>query len=243
MNLRSRYFAAALVCATLLVYVPISSGSPTLTDADEIRIGTLLATQFAAEEGLQPTPQTTKIEQYLQKVGDRLASHAARKIPYHFHFDPDPGFKSAFALPGGEIFVGAGILAMMDTEDQLAVVLGHEMEHVDLNQCRDRLAEELSKQKLTPESADQLKVDPFLPGYGHDREFAADWYGVKLAATAGYSPQSAVRLLNMYVILGQQMTHTSSEAEKNLKDRIAQIERLITEEKLPTPKEQDLTLP
>jgi beta-barrel assembly-enhancing protease len=139
--------------------------------------------------------------------------------------------------------VGAGVLAMMDTEDQLAAVLGHEMEHVDLNQCRERLVEEISKQHLSSTTADQLKVDPFLPGYGHDREFAADWYGVKLAAQAGYSPQGAVRLLNMYVILGQQMTHTASEAEKNLKDRIAQIQKLITEEKLETPKEKELTLP
>lgn len=216
--------------------------SPPLTDADEIRIGSLLADQFSKSEGMQPTPQTTKIDNYLQKVGDQLAQHAHRKLPYKFHFDPDPTFKSAFALPGGQIFVGAGILAMMDTEDQLAVVLGHEMEHVDLNQCRDRLIEELQKQHLTTATADALKVDPFLPGYGHDREFAADWNGVKLAADSGYSPDAAIRLLNLYVILGQQMTHTQSEAEKNLKDRIAQIERLIAEEKLPTPKERDLAL-
>jgi beta-barrel assembly-enhancing protease len=222
---------------------PQAPAAESLNDADEVRIGALLAQQFAHEEGLQPTPQTTKIDAYLQKVGDGLAAHASRKLPYHFHFDPDPSFKSAFALPGGEIFVGAGVLAMMDTEDQLAAVLGHEMEHVDLNQCRERLVAELSKQHLSSTTADQLKVDPFLPGYGHDREFAADWYGVKLAAQAGYSPQGAVRLLNMYVILGQQMTHTASEAEKNLKDRIAQIQKLITEEKLETPKEKELTLP
>jgi len=217
--------------------------SESLSDADEIRIGGMLAAQFAKSEGMESTPQTTKIDQYLQKVGDRLAKDTQRRIPYRFHFDPDPGFKSAFALPGGQIFVGAGILAMMDTEDQLAVVLGHEMEHVDLNQCRDRLLEELKKQHLTTATADQMKVDPFLPGYGHDREFAADWSGVKLAADAGYSPDAAIRLLNMYVILGQQMTHTSNEAEKNLKDRIAQIDRLITEEKLATPKERELALP
>jgi len=217
--------------------------APSLNDADEVHIGGLLAAQFAKSEGMESTPQTTKIDQYLQKVGDRLARHTQRKIPYRFHFDPDPGFKSAFALPGGQIFVGAGILAMMDTEDQLAAVLGHEMEHVDLNQCRDRLIEELQKQHLTIATADGLKVDPFLPGYGHDREFAADWSGVKLAADAGYSPDAAIRLLNMYVILGQQMTHTQSEAEKNLKDRIAQIQRLVVEEKLATPKERALALP
>jgi len=234
----------------ILALVVLSSASalaqtspPSLSDADEIRIGGLLAAQFAKSEGMESTPQTTKIDQYLQQVGDRLAQHARRKIPYRFHFDPDPGFKSAFALPGGQIFVGAGILAMMDTEDQLAVVLGHEMEHVDLSQCRDRLIEELQKQHLTTATADALKVDSFLPGYGHDREFAADWSGVKLAADSGYSPDAAVRLLNMYVILGQQMTHTQTEAEKNLKDRIAQIQRLVAEEKLATPKERDLALP
>jgi len=222
---------------------PKRSAAPELTDADEIRIGGMLAKQFADSEGLQPTPQITKIDAYLQTVGDKLAAHANRKIPYHFHFDPDPTFKSAFALPGGEIFVGGGVVAMMDTEDQLAIVLGHEMEHVDLNQCRDRLIEELSKQHLTAQDAGTLKVDPFLPGYGHDREFAADWYGVKLAAAAGYSPEGAVRLLNMYVILGQQMIHTQSEAEKNLKDRIAQVKKLISDEKLATPKERDLAVP
>jgi predicted Zn-dependent protease len=237
------YFCILAVLVLSSVGALAQTSTVSLTDADEIRIGGLLAAQFAKSEGMESTPQTTKIDQYLQQVGDRLAQQAQRKIPYRFHFDPDPGFKSAFALPGGQIFVGAGILAMMDTEDQLAVVLGHEMEHVDLNQCRNRLIEELQKQHLTIATADALKVDPFLPGYGHDREFAADWSGVKLAADSGYSPDAAVRLLNMYVILGQQMTHTQSEAEKNLKDRIAQIQRLIAEEKLATPKEKDLALP
>jgi beta-barrel assembly-enhancing protease len=237
-----------ILISVFLLYASFSApvkafAAQSLADADEIRIGSLLAKQFAQEEGLQPTPQTTKIEAYLQQVGERLAAHANRKLPYHFHFDADPSFKSAFALPGGEIFVGAGVLAMMDTEDQLAAVLGHEMEHADLNQCRDRLIEELAKQHLSPTTAERLKVDAFLRGYGHEREFAADWYGVKLAAKAGYSPQGAVRLLNMYVLLGQQMIHTPSEAEKNLKDRVTQIQRLIEQEKLATPKERDLALP
>jgi len=233
----------SLVLSLATLTLPASALTNSITDADEVRAGGILAAEYIKSVGMKPTPETTKIDQYLQSVGDRLAAHAARKIPYKFHFDPNPGFRSAFALPGGEIFVGAGILAMMDTEDQLAIVLGHEMEHVDLNQCRDRLIEQLNTNHLSMETADQLKIDPFLPGYGHDREFAADWSGVKLASDAGYSPQGAIRLLNMYVIMGQQMTHTSNEAEKNLKDRIAQIQKLIEEDKLPLPKERDLALP
>ena len=214
-----------------------------LNDADEVRIGRILSDQFIKLEGLQSTAQITKIEGYLQSVGDRLAAHTRRKLPYRFHFDPNPTFKSAFALPGGEVFVGGGVLAMMDTEDQLAIVLGHEMQHVILNQCRNRLTKELADKHLTVETAEQLKVDPFLPGYGHDNEFKADLEGVRLAAQAGYSPQSAIRLLNMYVILGQQMTNTPSEAENNLKNRIAQIKQLIESDKLATPKEKPLAMP
>jgi len=239
-----RFLPVFAVFATLLAHVSFAfPADSVLSDADEVRLGGLLAAQFAKSEGMEPTPQTTKIERHLQRVGDRLSAHAQRKIPYRFHFDPNPGFKSAFALPGGQIFVGGGILAMMDTEDQLAIVLGHEMEHVDLNHCRDRLIEELGKQHVALETEDQMRVETFLPGYGHDREFAADWYGVKLAAAAGYSPEGAVRLLRMFVLMGQQMTHTPSEAGKNLKDRIAQIQLLIAQEKLATPQEKSLTLP
>lgn len=186
----------AAILLGLVFVVPTSANSGqiwgtangTISEQDEIRIGKILAQKFAKEEGLAPTPQIVKIEAYLQSVGDKLAVHASRKLPYRFHFDPDPTFKSAFALPGGEIFVGGGVLAMMDSEDELAVVLGHEMKHADLNQCRDRLVEELSKQGLTSATADRIKVEPFLPGYGHEGEMAADREGVKLAAAAGYSP-------------------------------------------------------
>jgi predicted Zn-dependent protease len=70
---------------------------------------------------MRPTPQTTKIDEYLQTVGDRVAAHAQRKLPSRFHFDPGPAFKGAVGLPGGQIFVGGGILAHMDSEDQFAV--------------------------------------------------------------------------------------------------------------------------
>ena len=168
----------------LLLLPPLSNpGSPVdskieVTDADEIRIGYALAKDFEQEEGMAPTPQSIKLDAYLQSVGDKVAVNARRKLPYRFHFDPSPGFRSAVGLPGGQIYVGAGILAYTDTEDQLAVVLGHEIEHVDLNQCRERLIKVLGEQHLSVKDGEKLKVDPFLDGYGHDNEFAADREGL-----------------------------------------------------------------
>jgi predicted Zn-dependent protease len=246
-------FLSSLLLSTQMLHAQ-NSATFVLTDADEVKIGQILADQFAQDEGMAPTPQTKKLDEYLQTVGDRVAAHVQRKLPYQFHFDPNPSFKSAVGLPGGQIFVGAGILAYIDTEDQLAAVLGHEVEHVALNQCRARLIKVLLEQQLSPQDAGQpdpkqpgtrkLKVDPFLPGYGHDNEFAADREGVTLAMEAGYSPDAAIRLLQTFVILGEQMPNTPKEAKANLQNRIAQIRALSAASKLPrTDSEKPLALP
>jgi beta-barrel assembly-enhancing protease len=213
-----------------------------ITEADEIRAGQILADQFAQEQGIGPTPQATKIEEYLQTVGDRVAAHAQRKLPYRFRFDPSPAFKSAVGLPGGQIFVGGGILAYMDSEDQLAAVLGHEVEHIALNQCRDRLVEVLAAKHLSAGKFEALKVDDFLSGYGHDNEMAADREGVKLAMEAGYSPSAAIRLLRIFMILGQEMPNTPAEGQKSLEARIAPI-KLLSEARKAQASEKHLALP
>jgi predicted Zn-dependent protease len=219
-----------------------SPAAAAISDADEIRAGEVLAAKFEAVNGLAPTPQITKIEAYLQKVGDRVALHAQRQLPYRFHFDPDPAFKSGVGLPGGQVFVGGGILAYMDTEDQLAAVLGHEIEHIALRQCRDRLLQEMARKHISAAEFEMLDLGPFMPGYGHNGEFAADREGVKLAMEAGYSANAAVRLLQMFVLIGQQMPNSSSEAKSNLEARIAQIQTLAATQE-PLPAEKPLALP
>ena len=143
-----------------------SGTTVSITDTDEVRAGQILAEEFAQKEGMRSTPQTTKIDEYLQAVGDRVAAHAQRKLPYRFHFDPSPAFKSAVGLPGGQIFVGGGILAYMDSEDQLAAVLGHEVEHIALNQCRDRLIQVLAEKHLSTDKLEELKLTIFYPDMG-----------------------------------------------------------------------------
>jgi beta-barrel assembly-enhancing protease len=241
-----RALVFVMLLGTLAPRVPGNAQTPVappaISDADEVRAGAVLAAKFEAVNGLAPTPEIRRIDAYLQKVGDRLALHARRRLPYRFHFDPDPGFKSGFALPGGQIFVGGGILAYIDTEDQLAAVLGHEIEHVDLGQCRDRLVQEMAKRHISAADITNLELAPFLSGYGHDREFAADREGVRLSMEAGYSANAAVRLLETFVILGKQMPNTPAEARSNLEARAAQI-RSLSESQNPLPAEKPLALP
>jgi len=212
-----------------------------VSDAEEISAGETFAAQYEQARGIETTPQTKRIDEYLQKVGDRVAANAQRRLRYRFHFDPDPNFKSAVALPGGQIFVGAGILAYMGTEDQLAAVLGHEIEHVALNHCRDRLIGALSERRLSVNDASKIKVELFFASYGHDKELEADREGVKLAMRAGYSRQAMIRLLQTFVLLGQQEPNGSIEARASLEERIAQIKSIP--ESVPVPVETPLALP
>jgi hypothetical protein len=79
-----------------------SSTPISLTDAEEIQSGEAIARDFIQQEGMEPTPQTKKIDAYLQAVGDRVAAHAQRKLPYLFHFDPSPGSRAPVASPAGK---------------------------------------------------------------------------------------------------------------------------------------------
>jgi predicted Zn-dependent protease len=234
-----RLMFAVLLCSSV---AQAQASGPPITDAEEIRVGVVLAQKYKETRGLAPTPEIDRIESYLQQVGNRLAAHAERQLPYQFHFDPNPTFKSAVSLPGGQIFVGGGILAYVDTEDELAVVLGHEIEHVALGQCRVRLAEQLAKQHLKIGGVKSLDIEPFMGSYGHDGEFAADLGGVKLAMASGYSANAGVRILRMFLLQADQMTHTPSEAKANLEARIAQIQPLAEGQKN-APEEKALGLP
>ena len=191
-----------------------------LTDTDEVRAGEILAAQWQRQEGVVPSPQSTQVEAYLQSIGDKLALHAQRHLPYRFFYDPNPNFKSAIGLPGGIVIVGGGILAYTDTEDQLAAVLGHEIEHIALGQCRTRLEEIVSKQHLSSKSLDQLKIDDFTSSYGHDRERQADLEGAKLERAAGYSVNGFIRLLQTFLLLGQQMTSTARKGRRSFRNAL-----------------------
>jgi predicted Zn-dependent protease len=126
--------------------------------------------------------------------------------------------------PGGQIVVGGGALALMRHEDELAVVLGHEIEHIDLGQCAQRVVESMKKDHLTPQQFDKLSIDDFGNPYGKDGELAADREGLKLAVAAGYSPHAAIELLEMFQYLYRDAKPAAPRSDSpSLDERIQQV--------------------
>jgi beta-barrel assembly-enhancing protease len=219
----------AILIAICLIPVPLrpQEHSPTTrTSANpqasgEVTLGERLAREYEKQAGLGSTPELDGISRYVSSVGSKAASVLPSGLQFHFVFDPNPDFKSAFALPGGYIIVGGGLLAIAQTEDELANALAHEIEHVELGQVSGRVSE-LRKQK----EIKNLELSEFLPGYTKEEELACDLNGQQLAAKAGYSPAGMLTLLETFKALRKGEPEEPSEKHPSLAERIAQAEPL-----------------
>ena len=171
-----------------------------LSDAEEIKIGKQLETSYAGmwrSDGEQDE-QNRAIEQHLQQVGAKVAAHAHRKLPYRFHYVPGMDFINAFALPGGPVFVGGGLMALMDSEDELAAVIGHEIEHIDHYHCAERVQIEAALRGVPLGGLIAVPVEVFVAGYSKTQELEADAEGTRLAAASSYSPQGAINMFQAF---------------------------------------------
>jgi predicted Zn-dependent protease len=196
-----------------------------MSDEDEVRIGDELARSYEARWHPLATEgkAATEIQTYLQRVGERVSLHARRKLHYQFHYVPQLSFVNAFALPGGHVFVGAGLLTLMQSEDALAAVLGHEVEHIDSRHCAERVQTEQRLRNLGPlGDLLGLPVELFIAGYSKDQEMEADRNGTALAVEAGYSPQGILQLFKEFGRLEQKAGNHSS-APANPVDEATQL--------------------
>ena len=174
-----------------------------ISDRQEQHIGDELARHYESAESAKG-PEARVTERYIDQVGGRIAKHAIRKLPYRFHVVADANLMNAFALPGGHIFVGQGLLDCMKSEDELAFVLGHEIEHIDHYHAVERVQIEAQLKNLNLDvvaGIAQLPMSLWQAGYSKDEEMEADREGLRLAATTGYSAKGAINILERWTQL------------------------------------------
>src|SRR5262245_57073131 len=199
---------------------------PAAFDSDEIALGAALVVQFDRDRGVAATPQSRRIEAYLQSVADSLGRYTNRKLPWRIHYDPHPGIKSGFALPGGHIVIWGGVLAYMSTEDEVAAIIAHEIEHTDLGQVAKRLDSLRTTQHRDLKKTSQWTWQEFGVTYGIEPEKLCDYEGAKLMVQAGYSPLGLKTLLESYVVLAK-VHAPNAPPPKAIVDRVEQIDKEI----------------
>lgn len=171
--------------------------------------------------GLQSTPQMIqqygglhpdqRAQQYLDMVGQRLVQGTgARETGYQFDFHllADPQTVNAFALPGGQVFITAALFSQLETEDQLAGVIGHEIGHVLARHGAERIAKQQLTQGLTGAAviasgdyntaqAAQMIAQLINMKYGREQELQSDDLGVRLMMETGYHAEDMIGVMEI----------------------------------------------
>src|SRR5262249_33933801 len=128
--------AMALLLASLMMspqilearYQPSTGSVGGVTYQQEIQLGQEAVQQVYKQ--LPVLPDSSPIAQFVQRLGQDLASHApGYKWPFNFHVVNQKEI-NAFALPGGPVFVNLGTIQAADNEAELAGVMAHEISHV-----------------------------------------------------------------------------------------------------------------
>jgi predicted Zn-dependent protease len=188
-----------------------------LSDQEEIAVGNELAKQYSTDDA-KLTAEELALDNYVRRVGNAVASHAHRHLPYSFHLLQNRSMINAFSLPGGQIYVGEGMLEVMDSEDELASILGHEIEHVDHYHCAERVQVEAKLRNLNLGAIGalvQIPLSVWEAGYNKDEELEADREGMRVAVLAGYSPYGAVTMFEKLAKMQKEyIIHAQSPEEE-----------------------------
>ena len=187
------------------------SGNPnfvTMSESQEVSFGRSEDKKVRSQYGIY---DDAALQRYVSDIGQRLAKSSHRPgLEYQFAVVDSPEI-NAFALPGGYIYVTRGILAYLNSEAELAAVLGHEIGHVTARHSVQQMSAATAAnvgasvlQILVPQvrnSAGDLLINTLggalLSGYGREHELEADRLGAEYLARTGYDPQAMIKVVGV----------------------------------------------
>src|SRR6266850_668469 len=178
-----------------------------LSESQEVELGKQAKQE--AEQTYGVYKGKPELASYVETVGKQLAAKSDRpNLPYSYEIVDDSSV-NAFALPGGPIFITRGILAYLDSEAEMAAVLGHETGHVAARHSANQMSKQQVAQLglgvgsiLSPTVASAAQVASvglqvlFLK-YSRDDETQADELGFRYMTKVGYDPTQMIPLFEM----------------------------------------------
>ncbi|MDD2914211.1 MAG: M48 family metalloprotease [Gallionella sp.] len=155
--------------------------------------------------------ESKALQDYVNSVGQKIAKQSHRPgLQYHFTV-LDTADINAFALPGGYVYITRGIMAYLNSEAELAAVLGHEIGHVTARHgVRQQSAAQAANIGLTiasifvPEINNNIGQNlsniiggALLSGYGREHELEADRLGAVYLSRTDYNPQAIIKVIGV----------------------------------------------
>ncbi len=200
----------ALVAAAGCAKNPVSGRRQLMliTEAQELAIGEGADKEIRKEHGSYL--DSPALRSYVDRVGSSLARRGERpELVFHFEVLNTPAL-NAFALPGGFVYVTRGMIERLSTEDELAMVLGHEVGHVTARHGAARISQIYALQYgtllgavISPRTLGSygdlinIALNVALSKYSREQESQADRLGIDYAVEAGYQPEGGVTVMKI----------------------------------------------
>lgn len=171
----------------------------------EVSIGEEMHQQMVAEGAVYDDPE---LAAYIDKVGQRLVANSDKpKLAFTFTVIDSPDI-NAFALPGGYIYINRGLLGYLDSEDELAGVLAHEIGHVTARHHGRRQTADITNKVLATTAyiltgsgdiadATNMYGTELISGYGRDMELEADGLGAEYMHKSGYDTDALLEVIGV----------------------------------------------
>jgi predicted Zn-dependent protease len=182
----------------------------------DVALGLQAAPQMAAQHG--GLHADTRLQALVDKVGEKLIRDNAigdwapefQKYRWDFHLLADEKMVNAFALPGGQIFFTHGLFSKLETEDEVAGVLGHEIGHVIARHSAQQMAKNsfisglvqagtvaVSDGGMGSHQTAQMIQAMLTTKYGRADEIQSDTLGVQFMMNAKYNPEGLIRVMKV----------------------------------------------
>lgn len=193
----------------LLISLVVFANALTKEDREEIRIGNTAYQKILRHVKLSRDVQKKNA---IVRVGKKIAKVTNKAYDWKFTLVEDKHI-NAFCLPGGKVIVYTGLFKVIENDDQLATVIGHEVSHTLLKHGITQaklntivsLPKEVAKELLgdvVPKELQPILENVYDAGkeltvmrpYSRENETEADRLGIKLMYKAGYNPDEAIKL-------------------------------------------------
>lgn len=190
----------ALLCAAL-ISVAVAAAEST----DEVQAGKEITAIYL---GAAPLLEDSAAQRYVNLVGRHLADRSTRPaLPWTFGILSTESV-NAFSAPGGFVLLTQGLMDLLETEDELAAILAHEIAHVvrehhwaiiqkqqQASALIARMQGNMKSQNALFSEMNSLFSDMMTRGLDKEAEFEADRDAVVLAANAGYDSTAMLSVL------------------------------------------------
>jgi predicted Zn-dependent protease len=194
-----------------------------MSEQQEIQMGAQSHKEVLKEYAALDNPD---LQAYVNEVGQRLAKQSHRPdLQWHFTV-VDSSDVNAFALPGGYVYITRGIMAYLNSEAELAGVVGHEIGHVTARHgVRQQSAATAAGpgamlgSALVPDMGNQAGAtlmqslaQAWTAGYGRDQELESDRLGAEYLARTGYDPKAMIEVIG---VLKNQELFAAEQAKRD----------------------------